>query len=96
MRHGILGAGGVGGLVGAVLANAGEHVILIVRPGTEQSYPQELSLDSTFGTIKAPVFVTASVEQPLNVLWIAVKATQLEHALNGISRASRSMPSCPC
>jgi 2-dehydropantoate 2-reductase len=85
MRHGILGAGGVGGLVGAVLANAGEDVILIVRPGMEQRYPHELFLDSTFGVIKAPVFVTASVEQPLNVLWIAVKATQLDHALDSIS-----------
>jgi 2-dehydropantoate 2-reductase len=85
MRHGILGAGGVGGLVGAVLASAGEDVILIVRPGTEQRYPHELSLDSTFGTIKAPVSVAASIEQPLDVLWITVKATQLEQALNSIS-----------
>jgi len=85
MRHGILGAGGVGGLVGAVLANAGEDVTLIVRPGTEQRYPHELFLDSTFGAIKAPVFVVPSVEQPLNVLWITVKATQLEDALSSIS-----------
>jgi P-type Cu2+ transporter len=35
MQHVILGAGGVGGLVGAVLARAGETVSLIVRP--EQS-----------------------------------------------------------
>ena len=86
MRHGILGAGGVGGLMGAVLANAGEDVILIVRPGTEQRYPHELVLDSTFGAIKVPVSVTSTIAQRLNVLWIAVKATQLEHALNSTSQ----------
>lgn len=83
MRHGILGPGGVGGLVGAVLANAGEDVTLIVRPGTEQRYPRELSLDSTFGAIRAPVSVASSIAQPLDVLWITVKATQLEDALRG-------------
>jgi 2-dehydropantoate 2-reductase len=30
--------------------------------------------------------VVSSIEQPLNVLWITVKATQLDHALNGISQ----------
>jgi 2-dehydropantoate 2-reductase len=82
MRHAILGAGGVGGLIGAVLAHAGEDVTLIVRPGTEQNYPHELSLDSTFGKIKAPVSVAASVARPFDVLWITVKATQLDDALN--------------
>jgi 2-dehydropantoate 2-reductase len=82
MRHSILGAGGVGGLLGAVLAQAGEDVTLIVRPGTEQNYPRELFLDSTFGRIKAPVSIATSVAQPFHVLWITVKATQLEEALN--------------
>jgi hypothetical protein len=35
MRHGIWGAGGVRGLIGAVLAHAGENVSLSVRPGTD-------------------------------------------------------------
>jgi 2-dehydropantoate 2-reductase len=86
MRHGILGAGGIGGLVGAVLGNAGEDITLIVRPGTERTYPRELSLDSPFGSIKGPVSVTAAVSHPLDVLWITVKATQLENALASIRR----------
>lgn len=86
MRHAILGAGGVGGLVGAVLAHVGEEVTLIVRPGTEPRYPSVLSLDSPFGAIEAPVSVAASVAQPLDLLWITVKATQFDEALNQISQ----------
>jgi len=84
MQHGILGAGGVGGLIGAVLAQAGENVTLIVRPGTEALYPRELSLDSRFGTVTAPVLVTSRMLEPVEILWIAVKATQLEAALESL------------
>jgi 2-dehydropantoate 2-reductase len=84
MRHGILGAGGVGGLIGAVLAHAGENVTLIVRPGTEPLYPPELSLDSRFGQFAVPVATVSKIQQPLEILWVTVKATQLETALQNI------------
>ena len=32
MKHAILGAGGIGGLVGTALASLGEDVIVVVRP----------------------------------------------------------------
>jgi len=54
MHHGILGAGGVGGLIGAVLANAGETVTLIVRPESLPQQPSTLSLDSPFGKFTVP------------------------------------------
>jgi len=75
MRHGILGAGGVGGLIGAVLAHAGENVRLMVRPGTESLYPRELSLDSRFGQFAPSVSVIAELEEPVEILWITVKAS---------------------
>jgi 2-dehydropantoate 2-reductase len=84
MRHGILGAGGVGGLIGAVLSHGGETVTLIVRPGTEPLYPPELSLDSPFGQFAVPVAIASKIQQPLEILWITVKATQLEPALENI------------
>jgi 2-dehydropantoate 2-reductase len=84
MRHGILGAGGVGGLIGAVLAHAGERVTLIVRPGTEKTYPSSLSLESGFGNLTAPVSVAPGAREPLDVLWVTVKATQLETALASV------------
>jgi 2-dehydropantoate 2-reductase len=84
MRHAILGAGGVGGLIGAVLAHGGEDVTLIVRPGSEPSYPPRLTLQSTLGDIEAPVSVAARETGPLDVLWVTVKATQLEAALSDL------------
>src|SRR5882762_4148287 len=81
MRHAILGAGGVGGLIGVALANAGESVTLVLRPGTSRTYPAGLSLEGSLGTFRAPVERAESVAQPFDVLWVTVKATQLDSAL---------------
>jgi len=89
MHHGILGAGGVGGLVGAVLANAKEQVTLIVRPEALSQQPGTLSLESKFGTFTVPVPLSAQADSPLDVLWITVKATQLQSALQSIPATTR-------
>jgi ketopantoate reductase len=39
MRHAILGAGGVGGLIGAALARSGESVTLVLRAEALTNYP---------------------------------------------------------
>src|SRR5229473_4363780 len=83
MRHAILGAGGVGGLIGACLVHAGDLVTLVVRPETVSQYPKQLRLESPFGNFTADVVVAAEVP-PADVLWIAVKATQFEPALTAI------------
>jgi 2-dehydropantoate 2-reductase len=80
MRHAILGAGGVGGLVGSCLAHAGESVTLVVRPETFERYPKQLRLESPFGNFVVDVAVVVEVP-PVDVLWLTVKATQLEKAL---------------
>jgi 2-dehydropantoate 2-reductase len=46
MRHAVLGAGGVGGLVGGALAKAGHPVTLLVRPGRRDRYSARLSIES--------------------------------------------------
>lgn len=84
MHHGILGAGGVGGLIGAVLANAGETVTLIVRPESLAQHPSKLSLDSPFGKFTVSVSLATQAGAHLDVLWITVKATQLHSALRAI------------
>jgi 2-dehydropantoate 2-reductase len=89
MQHGILGAGGVGGLIGAVLARAGESVTLIVRPEAADRHPRELSLESGFGKFSVPVSVRSTAAGPLDVLWITVKAPQLQAALDGIPESAR-------
>ena len=61
MRHAVLGAGGVGGLVGGALAKASQPVTLLVRPGRRDHYPERLTVESkTLGTFEAPVRVTDS------------------------------------
>lgn len=89
MHHGILGAGGVGGLIGAVLAKAGEKVTLILRQQALAQHPDGIALDSTFGKFAVPVSLAAKVEQPLDVLWITVKATQLQSALESVPAGSQ-------
>ena len=80
MRHAILGAGGVGGLIGACLAHAGASVTLVVRREALDHYPRQLRLESAFGNFEVDVTVVAEVP-PVDVLWVTVKATQLEPAL---------------
>jgi 2-dehydropantoate 2-reductase len=85
MRHAVLGAGGVGGLVGGALAKAGHPVTLLVRPGRRDHYPERLSVQSEMlGTFEAPVQVADRLDGQLNVVWITVKATALEAALNAV------------
>jgi 2-dehydropantoate 2-reductase len=83
MRHAILGAGGVGGLIGACLAHAGDSVTLVVRPETLESYPGKLWLESAFGNFTVDVAVAAEVPA-VDVLWLTVKATQLDSALTSL------------
>ncbi len=85
MRHAILGAGGVGGLIGVALAKSGESVTLVLRPEVLKNYPAELSLESPLGSFSAPVDRAASVAAPYDVLWVTVKATQLESALRSVT-----------
>jgi 2-dehydropantoate 2-reductase len=82
MRHVVVGAGGVGGLLAAALARSGEEVALLVRPGTAGSYPERFRVESAvLGTFEVAVPVVERPGEPADLLWIAVKATQLEAIL---------------
>jgi 2-dehydropantoate 2-reductase len=83
MKHAILGVGGVGGMIGACLAHAGDSVTLVVRREALAQYPKTLQLESPFGTFQVDVAVAAEVP-PVDVVWITVKATQLESALGAL------------
>jgi 2-dehydropantoate 2-reductase len=85
LRHAILGAGGVGGLIGACLARCGDPVTMVLRPESVAQYPEQLHLESAFGNFSVPVSRAAQVP-PTDVLWIAVKATQLDAALAAITK----------
>jgi 2-dehydropantoate 2-reductase len=91
MRHAILGAGGVGGLIGVALGKSGESVTLVLRSETLARYPAELSLESPLGSFSVPVHRTASVSEPYDVLWITVKHTHLESALRTVTVAPEQL-----
>jgi len=84
VRHAILGAGGVGGLIGACLAHSGASVTLVVRRESLAQYPRQLRLESAFGNFEVKVACAAEVP-PVDVLWLTVKATQLEPALAAVT-----------
>lgn len=84
LRHAILGPGGIGGLMAACLVRTGAPVTLVVRSESLASYPEQIYLESPFGNIAAPVS-RASQVPACDVLWIAVKATQLEQALSSVT-----------
>ena len=84
LRHAILGAGGIGGLLGAWLARDGAPVTLVLKQESLSQYPEQLQLESPFGNFSVPVMCSAEVP-PCDVLWVAVKATQLDTALASIT-----------
>jgi 2-dehydropantoate 2-reductase len=84
MKHAILGAGAVGGLVGAALAHEGDHVTLLVRPRTHTQHPGMLRLKRPYDMIEAPVRIETRLTEPVDVLWVAVKSHQLVAALRAI------------
>jgi len=77
LRHAILGVGGVGGLMAACLARLGDPITVVLRGEALATYPKQLKLESPFGNFSVPVARSAEVP-PVDVLWIAVKATQLD------------------
>lgn len=70
--------------MGACLAHVGERVTMVVRPGTLEQFPAELRLESPLlGNFSAPAGKATQVPS-CDVLWVAVKATQLEDALRSV------------
>jgi 2-dehydropantoate 2-reductase len=84
MKHAILGAGAIGGLVGAALASLGEDVTMVVRPERLEEYPKHLTLERPTGTITAPAKAVATLSEPVDVLWIAPKTFHLQTALEAV------------
>jgi 2-dehydropantoate 2-reductase len=88
MRHAILGAGGVGLLIGGALAQAGRPVLLILRPGAIEDYPGGIHVESVvLGEFDVDVPASTRLDRPVDVLWVTVKAPQLEDALRIASPA---------
>jgi 2-dehydropantoate 2-reductase len=85
LSHAILGAGGIGGLIAGSLLRFNTPVTLVVRRESLAQYPRQLKLESPFGNVDAPVAVAAEVPA-CDVLWLTVKATQLEASLTEMTQ----------
>jgi len=85
LKHVILGAGAVGGLVGAALAEEGEQVTLLVRPETRAQDPDSIFLERPSGHSEVRVHVDTKFTGNVHVLWIAVKSHQLVGAIDLIT-----------
>jgi 2-dehydropantoate 2-reductase len=82
MRHAVLGAGGIGGLIAAALARSGADVRLLLRSDSVASYGGRLHIDSVvLGEFTVDVPAVERFEGGVDVLWVATKATQLQAAL---------------
>src|SRR3977135_3438060 len=91
LHHAILRPGGVGGLVGACLAHSGAPGPLVVKPESLAHQPRSLRLDSPFGNFDVEVACASEVLRA-DLLWITVKATQVESALNAINSMKAIVP----
>src|SRR5271168_4399083 len=89
MKHAILGAGAIGGLIGTMLASLGEEVSVVVRAEKLAGYPGELTLERPTGVVRAPAKAVAALTEAVDVLWIATKTYQLLTALEVVKAAPR-------
>lgn len=80
----VLGAGGVGGLVGALLVRAGSDVTFVARGATAEALERDgLHVRSAqLGDLDVAVRATTHLDSGVDVLLVAVKQTGLADALD--------------
>jgi 2-dehydropantoate 2-reductase len=85
-RVAVLGPGGVGGLLAALLARAGDSVVVLAGESTARAIGERgLKLQSPrFGDFEVPVDSAVKLQTPVDACLITVKATQLEPALERV------------
>jgi 2-dehydropantoate 2-reductase len=91
MRIAVLGPGGVGGLLAGALDRAGESVVIVARESTAQTISEHgLRVNSVMlGDFVAHPRAIARLEEPVDVLIVATKASGLSSALERIEVAPR-------
>ena len=85
-RYAVLGPGGVGGLLAAVLADRGHEVVVVARVESVNVLQDNgIRVNSgIFGDLVARPRVVSVLDRPVDVVLVAAKATALEPALRGI------------
>jgi len=82
----ILGPGGVGGMIGALLARAGHRVICLAGEQTVTVLRQQgLRVDSDqYGEFTAAVEADTELREPVDAVFVTVKQTALTEALDRV------------
>ena len=85
-RFAVLGPGGVGGLLAALLARAGNTVVVIAGEETSRVIAERgIRLESKkFGDFTVPVRTATHLAETVDACFITVKATQLPEALERV------------
>ncbi len=88
MKYAVLGPGGIGGLLAGLLARAGHEVVVVVREGPGESYPDHVHVESqVYGTFDAGVRHTEHLGEHVDVLLVTCKATHLAAAIKSAPAA---------
>ena len=87
MKIAVLGPGGVGGLIAGLLERAGTPVVIVAREATAEVISERgLRVDSvSFGELVSRPRAVARLEEQVDVLIIATKASGLESALERVT-----------
>ncbi|MFD4352135.1 ketopantoate reductase family protein [Nocardia sp. NPDC058518] len=82
----VLGAGGIGGLIGALLAKAGHRVIIVGQPDTVDAVRADgiRVRSAQFGQFRVDVEADTELRQPVDACLIAVKQPDLMTAVDRI------------
>lgn len=90
MRLAVLGLGAVGGLLAALLVRSGEQVVCVATEHTAEHLARHgLWIDSAaFGAFHVRVEAVTRLASPVDACLVAVKATQLDSALERITSAA--------
>jgi 2-dehydropantoate 2-reductase len=82
MRHAVLGAGGVGGLLAVALGRSGVEVVALMREPTLSSYPGRIIIEGkVLGSFTVEVSAVWKLDRAVDVVWVTAKSTGLEPAL---------------
>ncbi|MFK0174327.1 ketopantoate reductase family protein [Streptomyces xanthochromogenes] len=83
----VLGPGGVGGLLAALLSRAGHRVVCVARDETAQALGEHgiRVRSNQFGEFTAPVETRTKLSEPVDLCLVAVKQTALDEALMRIA-----------
>ena len=86
MRFAVLGPGGVGGLMAALLARAGDSVEVLAGESTAREIADGgIRVESKrFGDFTASVRAAPHLSEPVDAVMVTVKATQLEEAIKRV------------